>query len=257
MKRPLGVLLDLDGTVYEEDRLIPGAPDAIAGLRDAGIPVRFVTNTTRMPRRALRDRLAGFGIAAAIDEIITAPTAAAGWLRAEGLRPVALHVAPATEEDFTDLPRDDTHPAAVVVGDLGDAWGFARLNQAFQQILAGGRLVALQRNRYWKTAAGLALDAGAFVAALEYAAGVSATVVGKPSQAFFTSAIRTLGNVRPADVVVVGDDASTDVVGAKACGCVGVLVRTGKYRPDEEGSSEHPPDAVVGSVAELPALLAI
>lgn len=257
MKRPLGVLLDLDGTVYEADRLIPGVTDAIVTLRNAGIPVRFVTNTTRMPRRALRDRLAGFGIAAEIDEIITAPTAAAGWLRSEGLHPVALHVAPATEEDFTDLPRDDTHPAAVVVGDLGEGWTFTRLNQAFRQILAGGRLVALQRNRYWKTADGLALDAGAFVAALEYAAGVSATVVGKPSQEFFASAIHTFGNVRPADIVVVGDDASTDVAGAKACGCVGVLVRTGKYRPDDQQSSERSPDVVLGSLAELPALLGI
>lgn len=254
MKRPLGVLLDLDGTVYEDDSLIPGATEAIAALREAGIPVRFVTNTTRMPRRALRDRLAAFGIATVIDEILTAPTAAAGWLRAEGLRPVALHVAPPTEEDFTDLPRDDTHPAAVVVGDLGEAWTFTRLNQAFRQVLAGGRLVALQRNRYWKTADGLALDAGAFVAALEYAAGVSATVVGKPSQAFFTSAIRTLGTVAPADVVVVGDDATTDVAGARACGCTGVLVRTGKHRPEDEGSN---PDAVIDSLAGLPALLGV
>ena len=254
MKRPLGVLLDLDGTIYEVDRLIPGAAEAITKLRNADTPVRFVSNTTRMPRRVLRDRLAGFGIAASIDEIITAPTAAAGWLRAEGLRPIALHVAPATEEDFTDLPRDDAHPAAVVIGDLGDGWTFTRLNQAFRQILAGGRLVALQRNRYWKTADGLALDAGAFVAALEYAAGVSATVVGKPSKAFFTSAIRTFGNVSPADVVVIGDDASTDVAGAKACGCTGVLVRTGKYRPEDERSN---PDAVIDSLAGFPALFGL
>jgi len=257
VKRPLGVLLDLDGTVYEEDRLLPGAGEAIERLRASGIPIRFVTNTTRMPRRVLRERLASFGIPAGIDEIVTAPTAAAAWLRSEGLAPVALHVEPATEEDFTGLARDDAQPAAVVVGDLGAGWTFARLNQAFRQVLRGGRLVALQRNRYWKTADGLTLDAGAFVAALEYAAGVSATVVGKPSRAFFTSAIRTLGNVTPADVVVVGDDASTDVAGAKTWGCVGVLVRTGKYRVDDESSTASSPDAVVDSVADLPHLFGI
>jgi phospholysine phosphohistidine inorganic pyrophosphate phosphatase len=253
VKRPRGVLLDLDGTIYEDERLIPGAPEAIATLRNAGIAVRFVTNTTRMPRSALRDRLARFGIPAERDEVITAPAAAAEWLRAEGLMPVALHVEPATEEDFTGLPLDDSRPAAVVVGDLGAGWTFARLNQAFRQVIGGGRLVALQRNRYWQTADGLTLDAGAFVAALEYAAGVTATVVGKPSPAFFTSAIHTVGRVSPADVVVVGDDATTDVAGAKACGCVGVLVRTGKYRPGDERS----PDAVIDSVAALPALLGV
>jgi phospholysine phosphohistidine inorganic pyrophosphate phosphatase len=257
VRRPLGVLLDLDGTVYEEERLVPGATEAIERLRASGIPVRFVTNTTRMPRRALRERLASFGVPAEVDEIITAPTAAALWLRSERLAPVSLHVNPATEEDFSGLARDDVRPAAVVVGDLGAGWTFARLNAAFRQVLAGGRLVALQRNRYWKTADGLALDAGAFVAALEYAAGVSATVVGKPSHAFFTSAMRTLGDVAPTDVVVVGDDATTDVAGAKACGCVGVLVRTGKYRAEDERTTATSPDAVVDSVAELPTLFGL
>jgi HAD superfamily hydrolase (TIGR01458 family) len=255
VKRPAGVLLDLDGTVYEEDRLVPGVVEAIARLRASGIPVHFVTNTTRMPRRALWERLVAIGIPVTIEEIVTAPTAAAAWLRSERLTPVSLHVEPATEEDFTGLVRDDTQPAAVVVGDLGDRWTFGRLNTAFRQLLAGGRLVALQRNRYWKTADGLTLDAGAFVAALEYAAGVSATVVGKPSRAFFTSAMRTLGEVAPADVVVVGDDATTDVAGAKACGCVGVLVRTGKYRAEDERAAE--PDAIVDSVAGLPALFGV
>jgi len=251
--RPGAVLLDLDGTVYEEDRPIAGVADAIARLRAARVAVRFVTNTTRFSRRALRDRLAGFGVAAGVDEILTAPAAAAAWLRARGLRRAALHVADSTLEDFPDVVRDAESPEAVVVGDLGAGWTFDRLNGAFRQLMGGARLVAVQRNRYWKTADGLSLDAGAFVAALEYAAGVEATLVGKPSAAFYAAAVASAGAVR-GPVVMVGDDLAGDVQGAQAAGLRGVLVRTGKYRAGDETRATPGPDAVVNSVADLPQL---
>jgi HAD superfamily hydrolase (TIGR01458 family) len=254
--RPRGVLLDLDGTLWEQDRPIPGAVDAVARLRRAGLAVAFCTNITRWPRRALAERLAHCGISAAPDTIVTAPAAAAAWLEREGLRRVALYVAEATAEDFPACVRDDAAPEAVVLGDLGAGWTFDVLNRAFRQVLGGARPVALQRNRYWKTPDGLTLDAGAFVAAIEYAAGVEATVVGKPSAAFFALAVRVLGV--PADqVVVAGDDVTTDVAGARAAGLGAVLVRTGKYRAGDERAITPPPDAVVESVAALPALFGV
>jgi HAD superfamily hydrolase (TIGR01458 family) len=256
MDRPRGVLLDLDGTIYEEDRRIPGAAEAVARLRGAGIAVAFCTNTTRMPRRALGERLAAFGIPAAPAEIVTAPAAAAAWLGAEGLWRAALYVAEATLEDFPDVTLDDASPEAVVLGDLADGWTFDVLNRAFRQVLGGARLVALQRNRYWKTADGLSLDAGPFVAAVEYAAGVAATVVGKPSAAFFALAVAALGVPRD-HVVVVGDDVTTDVRGARAAGLRAVLVRTGKYRTGDERAVTPAPDAVVDSVARLPAVFGV
>jgi ribonucleotide monophosphatase NagD (HAD superfamily) len=104
------VLLDLDGTLYEDADLIPGAVRSLARIRAAGIPVRFVTNTTRMPRRLLRDRLRGFGIAAELDDVLSAPAAAAAWLRAAGVRRLALYVADASEEDFGGSPAMPSDP---------------------------------------------------------------------------------------------------------------------------------------------------
>jgi ribonucleotide monophosphatase NagD (HAD superfamily) len=138
----------------------------VARLRRAGLAVAFCTNTTRMPRRALGERLAALGIPAVPGEIVTAPAAAAAWLRAGDIRRVALYVAEATLEDFPDCTADDAAPEAVVLGDLAAGWTWDVLNRAFRQVLGGARLVALQRNRYWKTADGLSLDAGPFVAAL-------------------------------------------------------------------------------------------
>ena len=43
------VLLDLAGVVYQGEQPLPGAVQAIASLRNAGLLLRFLTNTTRMP----------------------------------------------------------------------------------------------------------------------------------------------------------------------------------------------------------------
>jgi HAD superfamily hydrolase (TIGR01458 family) len=118
----------------------------------------------------------------------------------------------------------------------------------------GAALIALQKNRYWETAGGLSLDAGPFVAALEYAIGRQAEVVGKPSPAFFELA---LGELRlPAErAAMVGDDVEADVGGAMEAGLAGILVRTGKYREDLVKESGIEPTATVDSVADVPELL--
>ena len=251
-----GVLLDLDGTVYTAGRLIPGAREAVDAIRRAGLPLRFATNTTRRPRRALVEQLAVLGIEAEAADLVTAPRAAAAWLAAQGIRRAAFHMAGDTLEEFADFDADDLAPEAVVVGDLGTGWTFERLNRAFRQVQAGARLVAMQKNRYWRTADGLTLDAGPFVAALEYATGQQATVAGKPSEAFFGGAADAMG-LSPADLVVVGDDIGSDVRGALAAGARGILVRTGKFRDSDLAGPDRAPDAAIASIAELPALLGL
>ncbi len=251
---PQGLLLDLDGTLYEAEAAVPGAAAAVESLRSAGFPLRFVTNTTRRPRRAVLEALRRFGIGASLEELFTAPSAAGGWLRGRGIRRVALCLPGAAYEDFGDFEIDEERPEAVVVGDLGREWDFDRLNRAFRWILGGAELVAIQRNRYWKTADGLTLDAGPFVAALEYATGKTAHLVGKPSPAFFDAAARSL-RLQAAEVAMVGDDLEGDVAGAQAAGALGILVRTGKFRSVELEESPVRPDLVVDSVAALPGLL--
>lgn len=252
--RPRGLILDIDGTLVDDGRVVAGAPEAIAALRAAGVPLRFVTNTTRVGRPAIVDQLGRLGIHTAGDELFTAPLAAAAWLAREGLRRIALCLPPEAAEAFADLDIVDECPDAVVVGDLGDGWTFARLNQAFRWILDGARLVALQRNRYWRTGGGVQLDAGPYVAALEYAAGVTATLVGKPSRPMFEMAAASMGLGLDA-VAVVGDDIASDVGGGQAAGAMGILVKTGKFRAAElERSSVHP-DLILDSVADLPRAL--
>lgn len=249
-----GLLIDLDGTVYLGDRLLPGAADAIESLRRSGIPLRFGTNTTRMPRSAVVEGLRTRGLALSPDEIFTAPLAASGLLEKRGLWNVSLYLPEATYEDFDHFTLNDTSPQAIIVGDLGRSWSFDLMNRAFRQIRGGAEFVALQRNRYWETVDGPTLDAGAFVAALEFASGQEAILAGKPSATFFQAAADSMG-IRLSAMAVVGDDITTDVAGARACGATGVLVRTGKFHTDDLEVSGPKPNLVLDSIAGLPAAL--
>ncbi len=255
---PQAFLLDLDGTLYTDAGPIPGAVEALAELRRRGVPFRYVTNTTRRSRRLLADRLAGYGFAVEPAEIITAVMAGVALLAGRGVRRVAAYVAPETAEDFARFDLAAEHPEAVVVGDMGEAWDFTTLNRAFHQLMDGADLLALQRDRYWLKGDALALDAGPFVAALEYATGKSAALCGKPSAAFYRAALSSLpvaAAAAPRDVVMVGDDLWGDVEGAQRAGLSAWMVRTGKFRDEVVNASGIQPDRIIGSVAELPDLI--
>ena len=106
----------------------------------------------------------------------------------------------------------------------------------------------------WRTDAGVCVDGGAYVAALERATGRAATMIGKPAPAMFEAALANIGAV-PTESVMVGDDLDSDVLAAQALGVRGVLVRTGKYRDEVLETARQQPDAVIDSIADLPAWL--
>jgi HAD superfamily hydrolase (TIGR01458 family) len=251
------LLLDMDGVLYEEDRVVSGAAETIGWLREQGVPFLFLTNTTSRPRSALVEKLAGFGIRTSEDEIFTPPVAASTWLSSHAEGPAALFVPDATAAEFEGVPllAEDAErgAASVVIGDLGTSWDFDRLNRAFRLLMDDPppALIALGMTRYWRAADGLRLDVAPFVAALERASGAEAVVLGKPARPFFEAAAEGLGTALD-ELVMVGDDVVGDVQGAQRAGIRGVLVRTGKFRPtDLEG--EIRPDAVLDSIADLPA----
>jgi len=250
-----GVVLDLDGTVYEADRLIAGARETVESIRSAGLPLRFATNTTRRPRSTLVEALSALGIRAEAPDLVTAPRAAAAWLAAHGVRRVALHMSGETAAEFAEFTIEDTSPEAVVVGDLGPGWTFERLNQAFRQLQNGARLMAMQKNRYWLTRGSVTLDMGPFVAALEFATGRNARVIGKPSREFFRLALSHLG-LPPHQAVMVGDDWESDIGGAQTVGLRTILVQTGKYQPEDENNLDPRPDSIIEGLGHLTEILA-
>jgi HAD superfamily hydrolase (TIGR01458 family) len=245
--RVRGILLDLDGTLYVGEEPVEGACEAIGRLQTSGLALRYVTNTTRRPRRAVYEHLRSLGFGVEEAEIFTPARAAVGLIGDKSCYPL---VDESLLEDLRDVTLDAAHPDYVLVGDLGEDFTYDRLNAAFRLLAGGAELLALQKNRYWRTREGLSLDAGPFVAALEYASGKNATVVGKPERDFFRLALEDM-KLQPQEVAMVGDDAEADVAGAQAAGLRGILVKTGKYHPEAEGE----PDLLLESIAGLPEAL--
>lgn len=225
-----GVLLDLSGTLYDGEQVIPRAIEAVKRLRAQKIPLRYITNSSRSSRQDILGKLQRIGLDVAASEIFTAPQAIRTYLLEHNLTPWLL-VHPNIELEFADL--DVGLPDAVVVCDAADGFSYAHLNQAFRLLLGGAHLLAVGDNRYFKEEEGLSLDAGTFVRALEYASGVEAIILGKPSAAFFHAAVSQLG-CRPGEVLMVGDDVFSDVNGALKAGLKAALVQTGKYRAGDE-----------------------
>jgi HAD superfamily hydrolase (TIGR01458 family) len=253
------ILVDIDGVLHVSGEPIPDAPEGVERLRADGHALRFVTNNTTRARARLAEELRAIGVPIEEDEIETTPLAAGKLLA--GQRVLALVMAAIRPDLERNAALVDSGADAVLLGGADETaetervFAYSNLSRAFAELENGARLVCLHRNRWWQTSRGPLLDAGAFVAGLEYATGVEAEVVGKPTRAYFEAALGEL-DVNPGDAVMVGDDIEADIGGAKAIGMRAVLVRTGKFREDTLAASEHKPDAVLDSIADLPAWLA-
>ena len=241
-------LFDLDGVFYNDTQLIPGGADVIAQLRTQGMPFRFVTNTTSKGRVALAQKLQGFGVQAEPREIFCPAVAAGAFLRQRNAGSVFFITAD-TRDEFDGVREDLTDPAYVVLGDLGDDWTYAKLNQALRYLLNGAQLIALGLSRYWRADDGPRLDVGPIASALAYATSQHPIVLGKPASDFFRMAVHDL-SVGPQQCAMVGDDIVTDIGGAQSAGLKTILVRTGKFMPEDLQSAVKP-DVIIDSIADL------
>jgi HAD superfamily hydrolase (TIGR01458 family) len=238
------VLIDLAGVLHIGDEAIPGAVAALQRLRDSGLALRFLTNTTRTPRGRILESLRQMGFALDEHEVLTAALSTRALVEARGLRPHYL-----IHPDIRiDMGSSAAEPSAVVLGDAGPYFDFASLNQAFRLLMQGLPLIAMARNRYFKESDGMSLDMGAFVSALEYSAGVKAEIVGKPARSYFEASLQDIG-ISADKAVMIGDDLLDDLGGAKNAGIAGILVRTGKFRPSDEQHPEFRPDLIADDFA--------
>jgi|SRR5208282_2776477 len=247
-----GFLIDIDGVLSTGDTAIPGARDAITFLKEQGYPFRCVSNSTRKCRATIAARLEKMGFDIPARAIFTPPRAALRYLQETGKHRAYLLTTGDVDRDFAGACTDDGSTAVdfVIVGDAGERVTWASMNHAFRCMMEGAGLIALEKDRYWMAPDGLSLSAGPFVAALEFATGKTAMVVGKPARAFFDLALHDMG-LPPDGVVMVGDDILSDIGGAQAAGVRGVLVRTGKFRADALEKSGIRPAAVIHSVGDI------
>jgi len=238
--RPRALVLDMEGVLHVDWVALPGSPEAVGRFAAGGLEIAVLTNTTGRTRAEIAGRLAGLGMPVPGERIVTSASATAEHLRNASPTPRVYALAePDVLEEFAGLDVVDRPADAdtIVLGGPDGRWTYAALNDVFAALMRGAALVAMQRNRWWTTQAGPALDAGMFVAGLEYAAGVEATVIGKPSPAIFAAACALTG-ADPAEAMMVGDDLESDLRPAAGLGMATCLVRTGKGETFAPGPGE-------------------
>jgi HAD superfamily hydrolase (TIGR01458 family) len=251
---PAALLLDLNGVLFDERGVVAGAVDCVAEARRRGLAIRYVTNTATRHHDQLRQELEAMGFAVQPGELFTAPLAALAWLEREGRRPLCLvHEAIAPLYAGLGGGAAGEGPDCVLLGDARDQLSYANLNRALELLLAGAPLIGIGMNRRFREGGRWLLDAGAFIRALEYGADCTATVMGKPSPAFYRELVDSLA-LEPAQCLMVGDDVEADVAAAMACGLQAALTKTGKYRPGDRERLP-PGGGLLASVAELGELL--
>ena len=227
-------LFDLDGVVYLGPVAVPGAADGIAALRQRGTRVGFVTNNAARPPAAVADHLAGLGIPATAEDVVTSAQAGADLVRQRfGAQARVLAVggegieAALAEAGLVAVWSADDEPVAVLQG-----WGFEltwqQLNEAAIAIHRGAHWVATNTDPTRPTDRGLVPGNGAAVAAVAMAVPVTPEVAGKPYRPLLDDTVARIGTRRP---IFVGDRLDTDIAGAVNAGLDSMLVLTGSHGP--------------------------
>lgn len=251
------VLFDLDGVFYEGEQAIAKAAKVAEWVSGDNIPHLFLTNTSSKPRSAIVDKLKSMDIFTDESHILTPAVATVEYLKKQSQTgDIVLFMPDATKTEFSELPIHKVHSnsaiSAVVIGDLGEAWNFQILNQAFRFLMTDPtpKLISLGMTRYWRAQDGLRLDVAPFVAALQCATDVEPIVLGKPAANFYQIALKML-QTNANQTVMLGDDIRGDIGGAQQAGLQGILVKTGKFRAADL-ELEIQPDAILSSIAEFP-----
>lgn len=243
----------MDGVIYSGTRLIPGAANFIAKLRNNHIPYRFLTNNSQRARRDVALKLRRLGIEAEPDDVFTCAMATARFLasqKAGGTAYVigenglanALHV-----NGYTVVDDDADY---VVVGE-GRTLTFEMIERGVRLVERGARLIATNLDPSCPTESGIRPGCGAIVAMIEKATGVKAFSVGKPSPVMMRAARKEMG-LSSEQTVMVGDTMETDILGAVQLGYRSVLVLSGGTKREDLTKFAYQPDIVVENIGEIP-----
>lgn len=251
-----GYALDLDGTVYLGDVLLPGAAATIGQLRARGARIVFVTNKPLETSAQYAAKLSALGIPATPEDVVTAVDALVRYLHAQHSGQTLLLIAEDVvgerlrQEGFSVTRRPERTQLVVVSFDRG--FDYAKLHAAFRAVHHhGAAIVATNPDPYCPTPDGGLPDCAAMLAAVEACTGVrTEAVVGKPSRHMAAALVERLG-VDPAATAVVGDRLTTDVAMGQQLGATGILVLTGATTADAARRSEIKPDHVLTGIEQL------
>ena len=243
-----GVLFDVDGVLTYQGRLIPGAIDTIHTLKEKGVLLRFVTNSTLKSRKSCAQKLQKSGFPIQEEEVITASYATA--LHLKKINPQSCWVLLEGEgiSEFTEFNHDPETPEYIVVGDYRQKFTFDTMNKALQLLMKGAQLIGMSSEMVDTSLGDIELNVGSWVHMLEKASGVEALYIGKPCPYMFELALESM-HLRKSEVIMVGDKVTSDVVGAHNAGIKAILVKTGEFT--EADLDLCTPDFICDSIKDI------
>jgi HAD superfamily hydrolase (TIGR01458 family) len=244
-----GVIFDIDGVLEYQGRVFPGAVETIERLKQKGIAVRFLTNSTLKSRASCAQKLRSSGFTVEDHEVITASYATACYLREKKPRAIWVFLEREGLNEFREFVHDEQNPEYIVIGDNRSRFDFDHLNRALRLISRGVKLIGMIDEPIDESMGELELNVGSWVRMLETAANVHAVYIGKPNPFAFELILKTMRLPKEA-VVMVGDRVLSDILGARRAGLRSVLVKTGEFRPEELNDSIRP-DYSIDSIASL------
>ena len=251
-----GYALDLDGTVYLGEELLPGAARAVARIRAAGAGVVFLTNNPLRSAASYARRLTALGIAAGEAEVVTPLGVLTAYLAARHPGAPVLTIAePLLDQTLEAAGIEvtaDPARAGVVVVSFDRGFSYDKLLRAYRAVRHfGAAIVATNPDPFCPTPDGGLPDCAAMLAAVEACTGARAeAVLGKPGEHMAAELLRRLA-VPASEVAVVGDRILTDVALSRALGMISVLVLSGATSADELASSPVRPDYVIAGIGQL------
>ncbi len=248
-----GVIFDIDGVLEYQGDVYPYAVDTIQRLRNCGLTVRFLTNSTLKSRASCARTLREKGFTVFDHEVFTASSITAAYLRLLRPRSCWIMLDGEGRDEFQDFRQDYENPEYVVIGDNRSCFDFGHLNRVLRMLLNGTRLIGMQ-SELTDTSMGRAeLNVGSWVGMLERASGVRAIYVGKPHSFAFELALQSmvLGNKQ---VAMIGDRLTSDVMGASKIGLQTMLVTTGEFRPSDI-KNDIQPDFIINSIQDVPDII--
>ncbi|WP_253737544.1 HAD-IIA family hydrolase [Halohasta salina] len=252
-------IIDLDGTVYRSQTVIPGAREGIELLRDAGVDIVFVTNSSTKTRETCQERLASLGIEASVDDILTSASVTATYVSREyPTATVSTIGSTALDQEFahtdTKLTADPAEADVLVVG-KDRSFDFQTLTHGLRAIESGATFIGTNEDRKVPTDTGTIPGCGALLAAIGYAADRDPDqICGKPHDPMIEVSLDRLGT-DPADCMVIGDNPETDIEMGRRAGLTTVLVLTGLVDRTDRRLEAEPADHVVDSLEALSSLL--
>ena len=246
-----GLLIDLEGVLYSDNKLIHGSIETIKELKKKGLKLRFLTNTTTAPRKLILKKLINFGFNIEEKEIFTPIIATKNYLKEKEFKKISLVTNLEIVEELEEYEITQKDPEAVIMGDIYKNFNWEILDRIFKLVyLNDSTLIALHQNKYCMRDGQVSLDLGPFVKSIEYASNKKSILMGKPEKNFFDLAIKDM-EIDKEEVIMIGDDIISDIKGAKDFGIKAIQVKTGKFQEKDCSNKFIQPNQRLDSIVKI------